>query len=210
MKRTRLRCALTAAVALCIVLSAPVALAGPLTFAFEFDEYEGFDTNSTVTGQLTIDSGTLASILADPNDDGFPISDLESLTITVSGSSAGDGTYGLSDFTSFDWWSAGATFDFSRNLVGQPTTEYDPGAPWGFVDDGCCGDFTFFSSPGSPTAPNAPYYFLLATNGTGDPSDYDELEYLQEVPEPAAAGLFVPGGLAMLAIVLRRREMAAV
>src|SRR6185437_16549906 len=103
---------------------ASATFASPMTFDFTF---ANVDTGASTVGQLTIDSATLATDLQNP--DTNPISDLESLTMTVSGASAGNGTFGLSDFDSFAWWSAGATFDYSQNLVGQPTEANAWGTP---------------------------------------------------------------------------------
>ena len=132
------------------------------------------------------------------------MSDLESLSITVSGAATGNGTFGLSDFDNFDWWPAGATFNFSENLVGQPTTDHAPFNPWG-TQDGNSGDFNFFNATGSPSAPDGEFYFVLGTDGgSGDSLSLTSLEEVQQVPEPGAMGLVTLGGLALLVISRRR------
>ena len=182
------------------ILLTPAAFAGPVTFDFE---YENTDTGATATGSLTIDSGELATILSITGDSESPISDLEALSLTVSGASAGNGTFGLSDFQGFAWWSAGASFNFSQNLVGQPTN----GNPWG-TPDGQSGDFNFFNASGSPTAPDGQTYFTLYADGGG--ADAMQLVSLQEAdpaPEPATFGL-IGVGLGAMAL-WRRRTMRA-
>lgn len=183
------------------LLAGPAAFGSTLTFDFTFADT---DTGATAIGQLTIDSGTLATLLSSSTDADYPMSALESLSITVSGAATGNGTFGLSDFEDFDWWSAGASFDFSQNLVGQPTTETSPFNPWG-TQDGNSGDFNFFNATGSPTAPDGVFFFYLATDG--GPGDGLGLTSLQEVaaPEPGALGLVALGGLLMLVVSRRRR-----
>jgi hypothetical protein len=177
------------------MLLGPAAFADTLYFGFTFVDV---GSGASAVGQLSIDSTVLGTILADPLDDGFPIADLQSLSITVSGASAGNGTFGLSDFDTFNWWSAGATFDFSQNLVGQPTAAN----PWG-TPDTQSGDFNFFNS--SSAAPNGVFFFDLAANGGS--ADQMQLTSLQTTPEPGAMGLVALAGCAMLAfrrILVRR------
>lgn len=168
------------------MLLVPAAFAAPVFFDFT---YTG-GTGATAVGQLSIDSAVLATLLAAPSDSISPISDLESLSMVVSGASAGNGTFGLSDFSGIAWWSAGATFDFTQNLVGQPTN----GNPWGTLD-GSSGDFNFFSVDTAPTGVD--YFTLTADDGSADSM---QLTSLQTVPEPGAMGLTGLAGLAMLAL----------
>jgi hypothetical protein len=168
------------------MLFVPSAFGGTLFFDFNF---ANAGTGATAAGQLSIDSGVLATIL--PLNTSLPMTDLQSLSLTVSGASAGNGVFGLSDFTQFVWWSAGATFDYTQNLVGQPTSS----SPWG-TPNTSSGDFNFFSA--SPTAPNGSFFFTLAANGGS--ADAMQLTSLQAIPEPGAAGLVALAGVAMLAL----------
>lgn len=93
------------------------------------------------------------------------------LTITVSGATAGNGTWTLSDFTGTGlgwlWYNAGIVYDFSQPLIGQ-----GPGNGWGnSTDFSPLGDFGLFSSGwgvGPVSAPTSLSEFTLeAANGGG-------------------------------------------
>jgi len=177
------------------LIAAPAIFAGPMTFNFTFSNV---DVGATATGQFTIDSNTFATIVADPSEAAYLISDLQSLSITVSGSGLGDGTYGLSDYSYFLWWSAGASFDYSKDLVGQATSIGSWGTP-----DGSNGDFSFCSAFVS-AAPDCLNHFTIVTNAG---NDYVlGLTSLTDpaVPEPGTIGLVAVGGLAVLAKSRRR------
>ncbi len=126
--------------------------------------------------------------------------------MTVSGAATGNGMFGLSDFEDFDWWSAGTSFNFSQNLVGQPAGDA-PFNPWG-TPDGNSGDFTFFNASGSPMAPDAPYYFYRSDTdgGSGDSLLLSSLQEVQAgVPEPSAVWLAGIGVAALAGLKLYRR-----
>jgi hypothetical protein len=190
------------------VLLAPAIFAGTRTFDFAFgnDPYGGM-----ATGQFTIDSGILTTILSDTADDPYPMSDFESFSITVSGARAGNGTFGLSDFSHFLWWSAGASFNFQENLVGQPTTAAPPFNPWGTPALNS-GDFNFFNASASPLAPTGEFFFGIQTNGgnvggpTGDPMALTSLQEVVASPEPASILLFGAALLGLTILPSRRQH----
>jgi hypothetical protein len=166
-----------------IVLAAPMAF-GDALFFFTFT---ASSTGATATGQFSIDS---SNIFTGANS----VSELTDLSITVSGATAGNGTFPESDFTTFIWDSGDPTsdFNFAQNLVGQN----------GFGTSN--GDFTFLSSPSAPLAPyGTGPYTLTAEDGSANDMF---LTFLQEMltPELAAIGLTGLGLVAIFAIFRRR------
>ena len=168
---------------------APMAF-GSATFDFTFIDSS---TGASATGQFSIDP----SLIFNGNNS---VSELTNLSITVSGATAGNGTFGESDFSTFAWESTdpdpSSDFNFAQNLVGQN----------GFGSGFGGGDFNFFNSPSSPLAPGGVAPYTLGADGRN--ADAMALTSLQEVtvPEPAAMGLTALGLLAMSA-VLRRRAL---
>jgi hypothetical protein len=183
-------------------LLAPAAHAGTLTFDFTYANT--VYPSMTAVGQLQIDSAVLANILTDTLAQDLPTSDLESLSITVSGQPYGNGTFTLADFTGFVWWSAGATFNYTQNWVGQSMTTFDcPCVPWatGGIGDLNGGDFDFFSDSSAPTYSGS--FDLQIGGGLGYTMYLTSLEEVSDAPEPASIALVGLGGLAML--ISRRR-----
>jgi hypothetical protein len=175
----------------------PTLFAGPLTFDFV---YMGLDSSGyTLTGQFQIDSAVLQNLLANPPNGGypmFPMSNLESLSMTLTGGKYPTETYTAADFYGFNWDSAGVNFDFTKNLVGQGSVQcYYNQTPWGECGPGdlLAGDFTFFSS----TVMTWEGAFEELVDG----SQIVALTSLQEeiVPEPGSTALVLIGGLALLA-----------
>ena len=106
--------------------------------------WSGVGNSAMATGQITIDTTLL------PNPTAVFVAlditaDVTAFSITVSGASAGNGTFGLADFSSFDWGTNGATLDLTRELVGQPTIGIpgggSAGQPWGTNHQGLAGTF---------------------------------------------------------------------
>jgi hypothetical protein len=103
------------------------------------------------------------SALANPGETEWPTTPfVQALTVTVTGATAGNGTFTEADFERVVFETGGATLDLGAQLVGQPT----PLGPWG-TPSGDAGDFNLFAA--NPAAPTGVYYFLLgADGGNGD------------------------------------------
>ena len=172
---------------LCLFYGATTSASAAFT-VFNFT-YSGaaFSNTAVATGQITLDPVMLSNGLN-------PLSPVVSgLSLTVSGASAGNGTFGLADYQWFVWESGGVTLDFNSELVGQ--------SGWGVT----AGDFNLFSSTDGFTA-GAPDGFgpnkLKTFAGSGDEMRLTSFAPAA-VPEPSRALL---GALGILGLVLRRRR----
>jgi hypothetical protein len=170
------------ALALALSGSAGVVLAAPTRFDFTFQEVAGA---ARATGYIVFET----DLLANPGDSDIAIPDaaIQDLSVTVSGASSGNGTFGIADFCSVTFNTHGGTLDLSRELVGQPTS----GDPWGTTvpppdraanggDESTSGDFNLFAcggvgrggdgyllERGVPVtgAPNGVWWFTLGADG---------------------------------------------
>lgn len=137
-----------------LATAAASALASPITFHFNFA-----DPGSTAraSGFITFES----TLLTNPGNNSFFLPDpaVLDLQVTVSGATAGNGTFGLGAFTQVIFDTNGGTLDFSRPLIGQPTA----GAPWAStIGSPGSGDFNLF---GVAPSPNGVLWFTLGANG---------------------------------------------
>lgn len=179
-------------VAILITVMAASAHAGLITFSLE---WSGAGNSAVATGMITLDD----TLLPNPGSAGAWPGPVAAFQITVSGASAGNGTFGMADFAGWTWETNGGTLDLGTELVGQPTA----GDPWGTPSGGAGGDLNFFNAGASPSAPNGEDYFVLVTdNGGGDAMQLTSMAPVTApIPEPAGLGLM---GLALLAMRKRR------
>lgn len=150
MTRTRSLAAAAAAILL-MACSAMSALAAPVTISFTYQQGA-----ARAVGSVTFES----TLIANPGNNSFVLPNPAVLNIqmTVTGATAGNGTFTTADFTQVFFDTGGATLNLRQPLIGQPT----PGNPWGTTQDGTSGDLNFF---GAAPTPNGTFFFTLTANG---------------------------------------------
>ena len=117
------------------------------TFNFQFSG-RGSDSGATATGSFTTSdttTGTLAGVF------NASFNNVSALNVLVAGASAGNGTFALTNFSSWFFTSSGA-LNFTTNLVGQPPFT----------------DFNLFGT-GSPSPYGTTYFTLTSNGGSGTP-----------------------------------------
>lgn len=157
------------ALTLSLLLASASVLAEPLRFDFEFIEAQG---TARANGYIVLET----DLITNPGDNNIelPSPAVLDLSVTVTGATSGNGTFGLADFTSVVFDTNGGTLNFGQQLIGQPTD----GEPWGTsTDNGIAGDFNLFSGGmnrtssyqssvrGASAAPNGEWWFTLAADG---------------------------------------------
>jgi hypothetical protein len=190
-----------------------LAIAAPLKLNFTFQGPSG----ATAIGWVTVES----SAITNPGGFNFilPNPAVLDLQVVVSGASAGNGTFGISDFSSIFLDTGGGTLNFSSQLIGQPTLD----APFG-TTDGCAlggplggtgGDFNMFNLGGGPPPSGAWYFTLVANSGAADCMVLTSLIAANAVAAPVPT--LSEWGLVTLCVLLagvafvslRRRSLAA-
>ena len=111
-----------------------------------------FGNSATATGVIGLD---LTTIPAAPNING--LAGITSFTITITGASAGNGTFTLTDFGSFIFQSSGITLNYTTDLMAQ-----NGGTIFSSV-----GDFNIFGSTATAPVGASPNTFLT-DDATGD------------------------------------------
>ena len=183
---------------------APMAHAGLVTFDIKWANGSGVDT---AFAELTLDSLLIDTAPAVPH--AIDISRIDSLKLTVSGASAGNGLFGKQDFSSIMFY-AMAPVDFSRELIGQRmVVGTDPRGDTTYGDaDGISGGFSFFAT--QLTAPTSVRPFAMVTDRTVDNSDFLTVRSIlargsvSTVPEPATYAMLL-AGLALVGTLARSK-----
>jgi len=167
--------------ALLAFAAAPFVNAAPITFDLVWDGTP-FGNSASAIGSITLEE----SLLPNPGSSFGSLASfgVSALSVTVTGASAGNGTFGLSDFSSLVWNTGGNTLDFSQELLAQGLF-----------------DFNLFNAVGSG-APTGVAPFVFTTNeGTADSMQL--LSMTPQVPVPATLALLAVG---MLGLAARRRR----
>ena len=203
------RCCVICAAAVGTALSAS-ANATVLDFILEWSG-ESFDNNASAVGSISIDD----SVFLNPGHNNVFENPgwVTALSITITGSIGGDGTWTLEDFDDVvldtDYaplpplrgggGPAETALDLTQELVGQPTSQ----SPWG-TPTGEAGDFNLFSDTAG--VPTGDFYFtLLVGGGGGDRGAVSErllLTSFRPVPAPSSLALC---GVAAGVLARRRR-----
>jgi hypothetical protein len=131
----------------------------------------------SAVGTISLDD----SLLPNPGSSYTGTAPVVSFSMTVSGSTSKDGTYTLSDYTTFVWNTDGATLDLTRELIGQPTST----GTWG-VDKG---DFNFSVFSSAPSA-IGPFRMLVSSNPVEMLQLTSVTPISNTVPEPSSIAIF--------------------
>ncbi len=185
-KKIAISCVTVAA----IVVS-PAALADLTTYNLD---WVGINNTASATGYITLDATNLATVGGGAVD----LSNVTDLSVTVQGTTGGNGVFGMSDFGSITFHAPGA-LNLGQQLIGQTL---DGGKIFGATDS-VSGDFNLFSTGGS-NAPTGTWYFTL----TAQSGEQMLLTSMMPVPEPESYAMLL-AGLALAGAIARRKGKQA-
>jgi hypothetical protein len=181
-----------------LIVATALLMAAATAHADTFETYDlsysgaAFGNSATATATITLDLTVLG--MNNPGTTYQGISPfVTAFSITVTGASSGNGTFGIGDYNGGDLGgfyldTNGGTLDFSQQLIGQATS----GSPYGTVPSfGNAGDFNMFINGNDPTAPQGTFYFQITTDGGSEDSLY--LTSFAPVPEPSSLVLAALG-----------------
>jgi hypothetical protein len=192
------------AVTAAFLLNSTMAQAEVKTFNFTYSGAK-YSNSAIATGFVTFDTINLvynpSSRQYDFSAFGTNYSDrIIDLGMTVSGSSAGNGTFSKIDFNGLGLLFEGGTPDFSRELVGQTSSSGRYG-----INPGAGDSFTMFRATSSPSAPNYFDSFGIRTSGL----DRMWITSITPVPEADTSAMLLIGAGVMGFMARRRKQVAA-
>jgi hypothetical protein len=181
---------------LLLVLVSHSTASGNLIFDLEWGPVDPQAGIGSAVGKLTVDETLFLNPTSGPQIHSVTpfVLDFE---ITVSGATAGNGTFGFSEFRNIYWDTAGATFDLTKELIGQST----PGGPWGSTTDGSTGDFNMVCFLDS-SAPMGTQMFVILTGfetGVGEELRLTSFRPAAVIPAPSALVLSLIGVVSLIA-----------
>jgi PEP-CTERM motif len=181
------------AVAMGLIMTAATARAD--VFQTYDLSYSGaaFGNAATATATITLD----LSLMNNPGEtDQATVPFVTDFSITVSGASSGNGTFGFADYNGsgtlggFYLTTNGGTLDFNQELIGQPTSQ----DPFGTVPSaGNAGDFNIFGNGNDAAAPQGTFFFQITTDGGAEDSLFLTSFRPRSVPEPSGLVLSALG-----------------
>ena len=155
------------------------------------------------TGLFNIDTNVVPDLNGTQNIHNLPDPAFQIISLTVTGTGAGDGTFTEADFQSY-YFAAFSPLDYTQELIGQSMANGCTYGSFGSCYGGPSGDFNLFAN--NPAAPTGSYYFQLTTNG--DTLDVTSI-LPAAVPEPATWAMML-GGMGMIGFAVRRRQTVRV
>lgn len=164
-----------------------------MTFQFTFDGSVLVPPNgATAVGTITFAPGYPLNP-GNSDDDNLPFTKILDLSVTVSGSTGGDGTFGMDAFADYYFSIFGTTpLDLNSELVGQS----NEAGTWG-ADTG---DFNLFGA--APPAPTGVAEFALVADGGN--AELMLLTSFRPIPETHECALMAGIGLLGFAVWRRR------
>ena len=176
------------------------ANAAPITFNLTYSG-ASWGNGASATGYITFED----TLLTNPGWSGCQIPGpcVHALSLTVTGATVGNGTFGLADYYHVGLWTQSPGVDFSTELVGQPSgfeLYLDAWSPATVPSSEYCTPRTFIQPEDIGICINA-----FGSLGSS-PMERLSLTSVAPVPVPAAMWLFGSGLIGLLGVARRSRR----
>jgi hypothetical protein len=159
-----------------------------------------YGNSAQATGEFTFDDSVAPDLGGVQNFHAVGDGGLLSLSMDITGSSAGNGHFTLSDFSNY-YFAAFSPLNYGAELIGQLMGNGCNYGSFTACYGGPSGDFNLFTAGGS--APEGTFYFQLTTAG-GDSMAVTSIRPAG-VPEPTGWALMI-GGVGLAGAMLRRQR----